>query len=111
MPKASRERRTLEAMTEMFCAARHRNGPKDAAGLCPFCAETLAYARERASSCRYGSKKPVCSRCTTHCYRADMRDRIREMMRYAGPRMLFRHPVLAAAHGLHALSGTPPARG
>ena len=27
-----------------------------------------------------------------------MRERVREVMRYSGPRMLWRHPVLAAAH-------------
>jgi hypothetical protein len=29
-----------------------------------------------------------------------MRERIREVMRYAGPRMLYRHPVLAGKHYL-----------
>jgi len=27
-----------------------------------------------------------------------MRARIKEVMRYAGPRMLYRHPILAGAH-------------
>ncbi|MDR2525428.1 MAG: nitrous oxide-stimulated promoter family protein, partial [Oscillospiraceae bacterium] len=32
------------------------------------------------------------------CYRADMREKIRAVMRYAGPRMLLHHPVMAIRH-------------
>ncbi len=43
-------------------------------------------------------EKTFCSNCTVHCYRPEMRERIRTVMRYAGPRMLFHHPVIAIRH-------------
>ena len=67
-------------------------------GLCPECAELLDYARLRLEKCRYGADKPTCANCETHCYKPAMRERVREVMRYSGPRMLKRHPVLAVAH-------------
>jgi hypothetical protein len=30
-----------------------------------------------------------------------MRERIRQVMRYAGPRMLFNHPILSVFHLIH----------
>ena len=67
-------------------------------GLCADCAELLAYARARLEKCRYGAEKPTCAKCTTHCYKPAMRERVRAVMRYSGPRMLKEHPVLAVAH-------------
>jgi hypothetical protein len=40
----------------------------------------------------------TCAKCPVHCYRPELRERIRAVMRYAGPRMLFRHPRLAILH-------------
>jgi hypothetical protein len=97
------ERRTLLVMANMYCSAKHRNEGGGGDARCPSCAETLAYADARAASCRYGSRKPACSRCATHCYRADMRQRILLIMRYAGPRMPLRHPFLTLIHGYRAL--------
>ena len=37
-------------------------------------------------------------KCPTHCYKPEMRERVRAVMRYSGPRMLREHPVLAIAH-------------
>jgi hypothetical protein len=58
----------------------------------------MDYARVRLDTCRYGTEKPTCATCPTHCYKPVMRERVREVMRYSGPRMLKRHPVLAVAH-------------
>jgi len=41
-----------------------------------------------------------------HCYNAEMRERVRVMMRWSGPRMLLRHPVIAI---LHMIDGRRPA--
>ena len=57
--------------------------------LCPECAALLDYALRRLDSCRFGNDKPSCRKCPVHCYRADMRERIRTVMRWAGPRMIF----------------------
>ena len=99
-----RERKTLETMIRIFCRDRHGSG-KD---LCLDCRELQAYAMKRLEKCPFGEEKPACSRCTVHCYRPAMRDRIREVMRHSGPRMIRRHPVLAVAHLLDGRRKEPP---
>ena len=88
-----RELRTLEAMIGMYCRRHHGS-----AGSCAECAELLDYARRRLQRCIFGDAKPTCANCTVHCYNAQMRERVRAVMRWAGPRMLFRHPLIAVAH-------------
>ncbi len=53
--------------------------------VCDECAELLRYAERRRAYCPK-DPKPFCSYCDTHCYKPDMRERMREVMRYAGPR-------------------------
>ena len=60
----------------------------------------LDYANRRLERCLFGDAKPTCANCVVHCYRADMRERMREVMRWAGPRMTWRHPVLTLFHFL-----------
>jgi len=93
-PRIERERKTLEAMIRIFCRESH--GTKGE--ICSDCAGLFAYAVKRLDKCPFGVKKPTCANCPVHCYRPDMREKIREVMRHAGPRMIWRHPVLAACH-------------
>jgi predicted amidophosphoribosyltransferase len=101
--RIAREEKTVSAMVRLFCAEVHgrRNG------LCPDCAALLTYARERLARCPYQARKPTCAKCPIHCYRPRERERIRAVMRHAGPRMLLRHPILAL---LHLLDSRRPAR-
>ena len=92
--RIARERRTVSAMISLFCRRKHQQSM----GLCFECEALLTYAMARLDRCQYGAGKPVCIDCHTHCYRPDMRERIREIMRFAGPRMLLAHPLLAVAH-------------
>jgi hypothetical protein len=97
--RLAREEKTIAAMIALYCRDHHETAPHDAGdGLCPECAELLAYARLRLEKCHYGVEKPTCANCETHCYKPAMREQVREVMRYSGPRMLRRHPVLAVAH-------------
>ncbi|MCF7818223.1 MAG: nitrous oxide-stimulated promoter family protein [Kiritimatiellales bacterium] len=88
------EARTVAAMIHIYCRAHHGA----AQDLCADCAGLLAYAQERIFKCPFGIDKPVCSQCTVHCYQPEQRERIKVVMRYAGPRMLWRHPLLAIRH-------------
>lgn len=90
-----RELRTIEAMIAIFCAARHGGGR---GRLCGDCAELDRYAEERLARCPFGAAKSTCANCRVHCYKPAMRERVREVMRFAGPRMLGRHPYLALMH-------------
>ena len=89
-----RERRTVAAMIQLYCRARHGSGRE----LCADCAALLRYAGERLAHCPFQKKKPICAHCAVHCYAPEQRERMRAIMRYAGPRMLWRHPWLAVAH-------------
>ena len=98
--RLAREEKTIAAMIALYCRDHHAGAPAAACddGLCAECADLLDYARLRLGKCRYGAAKPACVGCETHCYRPAMRERVREVMSYSGPRMLKRHPVLAVAH-------------
>jgi hypothetical protein len=102
-----REWRTLDAMIAIYCARLH-GGRRRA--LCPECAELRAYAEQRLLRCPFGEGKPTCAHCQVHCYRPEMRERVRDVMRRAGPRMLSRHPVLALMHLLVDDRRPAPAR-
>lgn len=103
--RIARERSTITIMIRMYCRDRHQT----AGALCPACAELEAYALQRVEQCPYGSRKPTCANCPIHCYKPAMREQVREVMRYAGPRMLLRHPILAVLHLVDGLR-TPPDR-
>lgn len=90
-----RELRTLEAMTAIYCRDHHGGTAP-----CERCSELLAYAAKRLAVCPYGENKPVCAKCQIHCYGPAPREDVRVIMRYAGPRMMLRHPWLALGHVL-----------
>lgn len=102
-----REWRTIEAMIVLTCRQRH-GGRRGA--LCAGCEELRAYAEKRLLLCPFGAGKPTCAHCKVHCYRPEMRERVREMMRFAGPRMLAAHPYLALMHQLVDGRRTAPER-
>ena len=94
-----REWRTLAAMIAIAChGRRHERQAGGRRTLCPACEELRAYAEQRLLRCPFGDEKPTCNNCQVHCYRPEMRERVREVMIFAGPRMLLRHPVLALLH-------------
>lgn len=95
--RLARERRTLAAMVEIHCSAWHDSLLHLP---CPACQALLAYADRRLDKCPYGADKPTCAHCPVHCYKPGQREQVRAVMRYAGPRMLLRHPWLAVAHVL-----------
>ena len=93
MSRIDREKRIAEQMIRLYC--RRKEGNRE---LCPECQALLSYARARLDRCPFGEGKKTCRRCPVHCYKRDMRERMRRVMRYAGPRMLWVHPVAALRH-------------
>jgi len=73
----------------------HHNTQTD---LCAECSELLGYALARLDKCPFQEGKTSCAKCPVHCYKPDMREKIRIVMRYAGPRMPYRHPILTIYH-------------
>lgn len=89
-----RERRTVEAMIRLFCKDRHGSQER----LCAECAELWDYVQLRLERCPFQEDKPTCAKCPIHCYQPARRTQIQAVMRYAGPRMLRHHPLLAIQH-------------
>lgn len=92
--KREREKRMVSQMIALYCRKKHHTR----GGLCPQCAALDAYAKMRADKCPFMETKTFCSNCRIHCYKPDMRAKIREVMRFAGPRMILHHPVSAIRH-------------
>lgn len=90
-------------MLLLYCRAHHGVGGTHgvsaaSALLCDECEELLGYAFCRLDRCPFGADKSTCVDCPIHCYQPAMRSRVQAVMRYAGPRMLLRHPLLALLH-------------
>ncbi len=86
-------------MIKLYCRVRHGT----AWGFCGECGPLLEYAQKRLDKCPFQEGKPVCSHCAVHCYQAEMREKIREVMRFSGPRLIWRHPWLSIMHLIDTL--------
>ena len=91
--KRERERQVVALMIGIYCHRNHKTRQ-----LCPVCQALADYADARVTHCPHMATKTFCSNCKTHCYKPDMREQIRAVMRFAGPRMIFHHPVMAIQH-------------
>lgn len=81
-------------MIYIYCAGKHGTSNR----MCANCEELNRYAQKRLEYCQFGEDKPTCQKCPVHCYKADMKTKIRDVMRFSGPRIIFRNPYLAFAH-------------
>lgn len=89
-----KEKDVVGRMITIYCRSKHKSGKE----LCEDCKNLNAYAMQRLERCPFGEEKPTCGTCKIHCYKKDMRERIRTVMRFAGPRMFFIHPIAAVKH-------------
>jgi hypothetical protein len=112
--RVDRELKTVRAMIHLYCRGNHGAESEP----CEVCRALWKYAEERVERCPFRADKPTCLHCTVHCYKREMRESIRVVMRYSGPRMIWRHPILALLHSLDGrrrratsfASRTPPTR-
>lgn len=94
--KREKEKAVVYEMIALYCRKKH--GTKKKGGLCKDCQAIYDYAAMRTDKCPFMETKTFCSNCKVHCYKPEKREKIREIMRFSGPRMLFYHPVLAISH-------------
>ncbi len=80
-------------MISMYCRRKHKTNI-----LCQDCCNLSTYASHKIDKCPLGLHKTSCQDCKIHCYTPEMRDKIKKVMRFAGPRMLFLHPLIAIYH-------------
>ena len=92
--KREREKQTVSLMIKLYCNKNH--GTHDT--LCEDCQKLNDYAVMRSDKCPFMETKTFCSNCKVHCYKPEMREKIRLVMRFSGPRMIFHHPIMAIRH-------------
>lgn len=102
--KREQEKKMVSQMIALYCKKQHKgklySGGNNAKTeiLCKECEALDRYARERSDKCPFMETKTFCSNCKVHCYKPEMREKIREVMRFSGPRMIFSHPIAAMHH-------------
>jgi hypothetical protein len=101
--RMKREASTIEAMIRIYCRDHHGTNEN----LCKECNQLLQYAFVRLKNCPFQEKKTTCGKCPIHCYKPGMRNKIREVMRYVGPRILLHHPIMGIMHTLDSLRQLP----
>lgn len=89
-----REMRTIEAMIRIYCRHHHHQD------LCKECGVVLTYSYARIEKCLFGPEKPACNKCTVHCYSPVMREKVKEIMHFSGPKLIYKHPVMVLYHFL-----------
>ena len=96
--KREKEKEVVSLMIRLYCKKNHGSRK----GLCPDCEDLERYARSRSEKCPFMESKTFCSNCKVHCYKPEMRQKIRTVMRFSGPRMIFYHPVMAIRHEMES---------
>mgnify|MGYP004537477593 FL=1 len=97
--KCEREKRMVSEMIALYCKKQRHT---KSGALCEACSALNDYARQRSDRCPFMENKTFCSNCKVHCYKPDMREQIRVVMRFSGPRMLLHHPIWALRHVLES---------
>jgi len=97
-PVIAKEKDVVLKMIRLYCEKKH-GSTKD--NLCLDCLDLLEYSHHRLNHCQYGDEKPTCRKCETHCYKPEMRQKIKDVMRFSGPRLALRAPIDWIKHQLH----------
>ncbi|MDE6393863.1 MAG: nitrous oxide-stimulated promoter family protein [Duncaniella sp.] len=95
MNRIAREQKVVSMMIASYCRIHHKTDGKT---LCDDCQELRDYALDRLTHCPKGIHKTSCRKCDIHCYAHRYRARIRNIMRYMGPRMLLISPIATIRH-------------
>lgn len=99
--RLQRELNTVKTMIRIYCKTNHKGKETP----CNECSALEKYVTERIDNCPFNDDKPTCDTCTVHCYKKDKREEIRRIMRFAGPRMTYLHPVMAIVHLINKRRG------
>ena len=95
-----KEKELIPGMIRMYCHGHHGTKGKE---VCEDCRALTEYAEFRLSKCPFKKNKQFCSFCRIHCYTPENREKIKAVMKYSGPRMMFTHPVFATGHVVQML--------
>ncbi|MFA6923828.1 MAG: nitrous oxide-stimulated promoter family protein [Bacteroidales bacterium] len=87
---------TIKAMVLIYCKKKHKKNIDD----CEECKELIEYAINKIQKCPH-EVKPKCNNCKIHCYKNEMREKTKLIMRYSGKKIIYKHPILAIKHFMH----------
>lgn len=91
--KRKKEKEIVEMMIRLYCKKNHYQKE-----MCSSCESLKEYAFERIDRCPMMANKTFCSSCKVHCYSKQRQIEIKKVMKFAGPRMIFYHPILCVRH-------------
>lgn len=97
----ARKKEIIDTMVHIYCRGQRHVMAKET--LCADCSRLLEYAKQRVDTCMHAQEKLFCSKCPIRCYKPEMRERVRAVMQYAGPRMLWHSPMTALKHMIASL--------
>ncbi len=103
--RIEREKRTILEMINLY----EQHCPQALADAAYYRA-LYEYAAKRLDRCAFGEEKPACKQCPIHCYQPARREEMKRIMRWSGPRMLWRHPILTLRHMIDDRRPIPPLR-
>ncbi len=95
--KRQQEKEIIRFMIALYCKKKHKQN------MCSECQNLYEYACKRIDVCPFMETKTFCSSCKVHCYGKEQREKIREVMRFSGPRMIFYHPIMAIRHMMNTI--------
>ena len=75
--KRDGEKLLVSEMIALYCRRQHKT-PKGS--LCPECRQLHDYALTRIDKCPFMETKTFCSACKVHCYKPEMREKIRAVI-------------------------------
>jgi hypothetical protein len=94
MSRIEKEKKTIGLMINIYCKKKHNRRNE----LCKECNELLEYAHKRLDLCKFGNEKGFCSKCPIHCYKKHMKIKIKEVMKFSGPRLIIYSPIQFIKH-------------
>lgn len=92
--RVEKEKQIIQLMIEIYCQKKHQHK----GALCQECQELLEYAHKRLTFCKFGDEKTACGKCPIRCYKKDMKIKVKEVMRFSGPRLLIYRPIEFIKH-------------
>jgi hypothetical protein len=83
--RIKKDAKILRKFISIYCREKHlKNGiPEENDNLCKECLDLLNYALKRDEKCPL-DPKPKCKDCKIHCYKPEMRLKIKEVMKFSG---------------------------
>jgi len=81
--RIKKDSKILRKFVYVYCKNNHLDRAKNSDGYCDECYEVLNYALKRDEKCPL-DPKPKCKDCKIHCYKPEMRQKIKEIMKFSG---------------------------